>query len=149
MNTALVLSLIVLMQISIFVHIFFMVGFISKKSNRDFRGFIVTTFTNILTGMVLAVVVMMKPSLVWKLDMDFMLILESGLIFVSLLYVKIRIAVKIFIRSRNPENYHFSYFGKKVYDQALVTQSELAFYYISMPVTLFSGAYFIVNLRTI
>jgi hypothetical protein len=146
MKVLLVLSLIFLTQFSILVHIKYMIGYISSKSNNDFRGFIVTTFTNIFTAMILAVIVLSSPGILKQLNVDFILILESGFIFLFLVAVKVRIGINIYRRAKNPANYHINYFGKRIYEQAVVEKKEMAFYFLSMPFTLLCGAYFIVKM---
>lgn len=140
-----ILSLIVAFQLSVFVHIQFIAGYVSSKKNKDFIGFLVTTFTNMLIGMILAIVVLNNGKAIHQLNLDFMLTLESGLLFAFLVYLKVKVTITIIKRMKDPQYYHITYFGKKVYDKSVVTMKELGVYYVTVPFTLIAGAYFIVK----
>ena len=81
------LSLIVAFQLSVFVHIQFIAGYVTSKKNRDFVGFLVTTFTNMLIGLALAILVLNNGKAVRDLNLDFMLTLESGLLFIFMVFL--------------------------------------------------------------
>lgn len=140
------LGLLISLQLSIFVHALFIAAYIAEKSDRSFRGFLVTTSSNFITAMVMVVMMMQTPEIVRRFRLEPMLLLESGLVFFFLLFVKIRITVRVIKRAMNPENYDISFFGKRVYKQTILKKSELAVYFLTMPVTLITGAYFIVNI---
>jgi len=140
-----VVFLIIALQISIFAHILFLAGYLNTKNERSFRGFLGTAILNFLTGMILAVYVVVHPDVVRQLQLDLLQVLESGLFFVFLVFLKIKITVRIIRRAKDPANYHFSHFGKKVYNQSIVTKKELGIYFLTMPFTLIIGAYFIVK----
>ena len=90
----------------------------------------------------MVVMLMQTPQIIYKYKLEFILLVESGLVFILLLSVKIRITLRIFLRSRNPEYYDINFFGKKVYKQKIISKGEVAAYILTMPVTLFAGAYF-------
>jgi len=142
MNAVFTIVLILFLQLSIFVHIQNMIGYIAKKEVKYFRGFMITAVSNIVIATLLAISIKVYPAVLKKMQMELMLLLESGLIFFYLLIVKIRITIRIFKRLKDPSNYHFSYFGKKVYDTTIVTYGELITYFVTMPFTIFAGAYF-------
>ena len=145
MKEIFILSLIFLLELSLALHVRYMVGYVSSKSDGHFKGFIITTFTNIACAMVMTIIAFNNPGVIGKLNIDLILLLQSGFVFIALVVVKVRIAVKIVVRTRDPENFHFNYFGKKIYDGPVVTKGELAFYFLSMPFTLLAGAYFVVK----
>lgn len=140
------LGLIISLQLSIFMHALFIGSYISEKSNRSFRGFLVTTFSNFMIAMAIMIMMMKTPEIIRRFRLEPMLLLESGLIFFFLLFVKVRITVRIIKRAMNPDNYDINFFGKRVYKQTIVKKSELAVYYLTMPITLIAGAYFLVNI---
>lgn len=146
MKEILLLSLIFLLELSIAIHIRYMVGYVSSKSNAHFRGFIITTFTNIVCAMVMTVIVFNNPGVISRLNVDLILILEGGFVFIVLVLIKIKIAIQIVRRTRNPEFYHLNYFGKKIYEGPVVSKGELAFYFLSMPFTLLTGAFFVTRM---
>lgn len=140
------LGLLVALQLSIFIHALFIGAYLSEKSDRSFRGFLVTTVSNFLIGMVMLIMMVQTPEIVRKFSFKPMMVLESGLVFFLLLFVKIRITIRIIKRFMNPEYYDLNFFGKKVYRPGIVKKSELAIYYLTMPFTLFTGAYFLANM---
>jgi hypothetical protein len=140
------LGLLVALQLSIFIHALFIGAYLSEKSDRSFRGFLVTTVSNFLIGMVMLIMMVQTPEIVRKFSFKPMMVLESGLVFFLLLFVKIRITIRIIKRFMNPEYYDLNFFGKKVYKPGVVKKSELAIYYLTMPFTLFTGAYFLANM---
>lgn len=131
---------------SIFIHALFIGSYLSEKSERSFRGFLVTTVSNFLIGMIMLIIMMKTPEIIRKFSFKPMMVLEAGLVFFSLLFVKIRITIRIIMRAMKPESYDINFFGKKVYKPGIVKKSELAIYYLTMPFTLFTGAYFLANI---
>ena len=142
------LGLLISLQLSVFIHGLFIASYITEKSERSFRGFLVTTFSNFLIGMTILVMMMKTPEIIRKFSLEPMLLLESGLVFFFLLFVKIRITVRIIKRATDSANYDINFFGKRVYRQTIVKKSELAVYFLTMPFTLITGAYFLVNIFT-
>ena len=140
------LFFIVILQISFIAHVYFLVNFISKKASRDFKGFLFTSITNIFMGIFVGVLILINPNEVRELNLERMLFIESGLIFFLMIYVKIRISMRIYRRSQDPAHYHISYFGKKVIHGSAVTSKDLITYFLTLPLTLICGAYFIVKL---
>ncbi|HOP63478.1 MAG TPA: hypothetical protein PK358_08010 [Spirochaetota bacterium] len=146
MIDSLFLWLLVYLQISVFVHILFIVSYISEKSNFSFRGFLVTTLTNFVIGMAILIVMMKDPDVIRRFTMGPVLFIESGVIFSLLIFLKVLITIRIIRRMKAPDSYDVSFFGKKVYKQDVVRKGELATYFLTLPFTLISGAYFLVNL---
>lgn len=140
------LFFITLLQISFLTHVYFLISYISKKQDRYFRGFLTTAITNIFVGIFLAVLVLISPAEVKALNLDRMLFIESGLIFFLMLFIKGRVSVRIYRRSQDPQHYHYSYFGKKVIHASAVTSRDLLTYFLTLPLTLICGAYFVVKL---
>ncbi len=146
MRNSFFLTLFILLQLSIFVHVFFIASYVKSKSTASFRGFLATTFTNFTITAIMVIMLMQTPQIIYKFKLEFILIIEAGLVFVLLLLVKIRVTIRIIIRSRNPEFYDINFFGKKVYKTKIISKGEVAAYILTMPVTLFAGAYFFVKL---
>jgi len=140
------LYLFILLQISIFVHIFFIAGYVSNKSSKNLKGFLVTFVSNMIILMSLMILVFKHPYLIRSFNLDFLLTLEAGLFFAFSIYTKIHITKNILKRRKDPANWHYSFLGKKVYEKNLVTMKELGLYFITLPFTLLIGAYFVVKL---
>ncbi len=146
MKFIVLVALLVTIQISLIVHLQSLIGYVWKKSMAYFKGFMITAVTNSLFGIILAIFVLLDRDLVRGLNMDKILVLETGVLFVWMLFIKIRITARIIRRIRDPKNFHRSYFGKKVYDTAVVDKKELMVYFITFPFTILAGAFFIVKM---
>jgi hypothetical protein len=140
------LFFIVILQISFFAHLYFIVAYIGKKDDTSFKGFLVTCITNIFLGIFLTVWVLINPRELKVFNIDRMLFLESGLIFFFMLYVKYRVTKRIYLRTKDPAHFHYSYFGKKVIDASAVTGQDVMTYFLTLPLTLICGAYFVAKL---
>jgi hypothetical protein len=146
MKIVVFLAMMIGFQTSVLMHIHSMVGYISTKKMIFFKRFMITAISNTLTGLVVAVMVVMDRDIIRLIRIDIILVLESGLIFLYMLFIKGMIVVRIFRRMKDPENYHISYFGKKVYEKRVVDPKEIMTFFITLPFTLFAGAYFVVKL---
>ncbi|MCL2156020.1 MAG: hypothetical protein FWH53_10175, partial [Leptospirales bacterium] len=59
---------------------------------------------------------------------------------------QIRIFIKIYKRSKDPENYHVNYFGKKVLHSTVISKMDFLVFLGAIPFLLMAGAYFIAKL---
>ncbi|HNR87863.1 MAG TPA: hypothetical protein PKM65_05945 [Spirochaetota bacterium] len=141
-----VLVFILILQVSFAIHIFYMVSYISRKENKDFKGFIVTAVTNIFLGIFVALFILINPEELREINLDRVLLIESGVIFFAMVYIKGKVASRIYRLSQDPRYYHYSYFGKKVLDKSVVTNRDLFLFFLSIPLTLICGAYFVMRL---
>ena len=60
--------------------------------------------------------------------------------------IKIMIFRKVYIRYQDPVNFHFNFFGKKVMHAGFLTNKEMMYFVITVPMFLFAGAYFAAGL---
>jgi demethoxyubiquinone hydroxylase (CLK1/Coq7/Cat5 family) len=65
------------------------------------------------------------------------------------LMIQISILKEIYLRSQEPENFHYNFFGKKVLHPSVVKPSFLLAFLFSMPFLLLAGAYFVARLINI
>ncbi len=140
------LFFIIILEISFIFHIYFLVSFISKKEDSAFRGFLFTSVTNIFLGIFLAVLILINPRELKAFNIERLLFIESGLVFVAMIFIKGRITYRIYKRSQDPAHFHYSYFGKKVIHASAVTGKDVLTYFLTLPLTLICGAYFVVKL---
>jgi hypothetical protein len=140
------IALSIALQTSLVIHIYSLVGYISIKKMDYFRFFMITAATNMFLSIGVATMVMIYQNMLAGINLDAIFILESGLLFVYMLAIKIRVTVVIIRRLRNPKNYHFSHFGKKIYNTTIIDFKELMTYFITFPFTIMAGAYFFVRL---
>ncbi len=138
-------GLVLFLQFSLFVNIQFIKSYITTRKDENYNRLITITVFNLLLGMVILFIMMYSPDIVTKFRMQSMMVPESGLIFLLLVFIKTRIAIGIIKRSKDPEFFDISFFGKKVYKPGIVKKSEVAIYIFTMPFTLITGAYFLAN----
>jgi len=140
------IGLAIALQTSIIFHVYSLIGYISTKKMDYFRLFMVTAVSNMLISIAIATVVMLDQKIVSGINMDSILLLESGLLFIYMMTIKIRVTLVIIKRVRDPKNYHFSHFGKKIYNTTVVDFKEVITYFVTFPFTMMAGAYFIVKI---
>ena len=135
-----------LLIISISLHIRYIIGYVKQKNKKNFILFIVTALLNTILALTLSIFAYFNPGEIQKLNLDFILWVFSGLIAIGLLFMKIIIFFKIKHRTKNPNNYHKNFFGKKVYHESIIKKNEFNALLLSIPFFLISGAYFVARL---
>jgi hypothetical protein len=70
----------------------------------------------------------------------------SGLFMIFTLALQISIFIRISYRIKLPENYHYNFFGKKVYHPSILKTKEIVLFFLSIPVLLIAGSYFVARL---
>ena len=89
--------LIVIIQVSVFVQILFIVTYLKNKSRLSFIGFLFTTIVNLILIVVMLVMLVKIPGLVSSVELEEILLIESGLVFIFLSIIKISISMLIFL----------------------------------------------------
>ncbi len=140
------ISLCIAVQTSLVIHIYSLTGYIASKKSFHFWNFMITAGTNIFLSIGVATIVFINPGIIKGMNLDLVFILESGLLFAYMLAIKIRLTITIIRRARDPQNYHLSHFGKKIYHTTVVNFKELMTYFLTLPFTLMAGAYFFVKM---
>lgn len=140
--------LLVLLVFFFFIHMCLLTLYVAqKKKNKGlFRGFLLTAFLNFSVMLSLTFIAVQKPNMIQDVDFQFLLWVLSGFIGLFVFLVQVGIFVRVFTRFRNPRNYHFNYFGRKVYHKEVVLKSEIFIMFVSLPFFLLIGAYFIARL---
>jgi hypothetical protein len=140
------LILFIVLQVSLTAHIYNIIIYVLKKETRNFRWFLYTLVSNMVLALVLIILAVIEPKLIRSINFTILTWVLSGLIMLVTLAVQINIAVIIIKRSRNPENYHYNYFGKKVLHAKVVRYEEILIFIFTMFFLLFAGAYFVARL---
>ncbi len=141
-----ILILLILLQLSFSLHIFFLIQYVIKRSAVHLRWFINTAISNMVMAGGLTVLAVYKPSLIRTLDLTLMMWLVSGFVMFMMLLIKITIIRNILKRCKDPANFHLNYFGKKVLHPTVVQQSDVLLFFMTMPFFLMAGAYFVARL---
>ncbi|TAL35584.1 MAG: hypothetical protein EPN93_09945 [Spirochaetes bacterium] len=139
-------TLLLLLQISFFLHIYFLFQFVLKRSKRHLTGFVNTAVSNMLIASVLTVLAIYRPDLIREIDALKIFWLMSGVIMLAMLITQAAVMRAIYRKAQQPENYHYNYFGKKVLHPTVASGGEVMIFFFSVPVLLVSGAYFTARL---
>ncbi len=138
--------LLIALFLSFLGHIFSLVTYVTRKSERSLQAFISTTISNITIAGACIVLFISKPDMLFEVDVRKLVWIMSGFLMFITLGVKIKIFVKIYQRSKDPENYHVNFFGKKVLHSTVVNRVDIAIFFGTIPFFLLSGSYFIARL---
>lgn len=120
--------------------------YLLNKSDRYFKMFLGTFLSNTILMIIISIIAMRDPAAVRKINLSLMLWVISGFINVIFVCVKIAIVRKIMSRAKDPEYYDLNFFGKKVYRPDIIKKSELAAMFLTMPLFLITGSYFVARL---
>ncbi len=139
-----------LLAVSFLIHLFSIPQYIRsdnpEKRKRFFLLFIFSGALNSGLMTALAVVVFKNPGSLSTFDLTLTLWVVSGGVFFVSVWIQSTILFRIYRRSRNPEFFHINYFGKKVYNTRITGKNDLVLMFATLPLFLFSGAYFTARL---
>ncbi len=142
--TVLLISLV----ISFFIHLCIVALYVATrgKSRALFVAFLVTFCSNFILMLLLSFIAVSKPHLIQKINFNYLIWILSGVIGFFILLIQVGIFFRIYWRCKDPKNYHYNYFGKKVYHQDVASKAEVAVMFLSLPFFLLIGAYFVARL---
>lgn len=128
------------------VQILVIILYLLNKSSRYYRLFLGTFLSNTVLMIILSILAMRDPAAVRRINISLIFWVVSGFINVILVTVKVVIIRSILKRTKDPDYYDINFFGKKVYRPELVKKSELAAMFVTMPLFLMLGSYFVARL---
>ena len=109
-----IIILLLLLLLSFFIHITSVLLYAVNRKKKYFSIFVNTAVTNIGVAGGITFLVAYKPSLISGIDLNLLLWLISGLVMVIMLCIKIFLARKMYRSIKDPKNFHYNFFGKKV-----------------------------------
>ncbi|MCL2154731.1 MAG: hypothetical protein FWH53_03600, partial [Leptospirales bacterium] len=112
--------LLIALFLSFSIHIFSLFVFVTKKADSAIKVFVATTMSNVMIAGACIVVLISNPRILKEVDVIKVAWVLSGIIMLIALIIQIRIFIKIYKRSKDPENYHVNYFGKKVLHSTVI-----------------------------
>ena len=139
------LLLIFILSVSLLFHIVCLIIYIYKKKLIFFKGFIASGLLNLILAMVLAILFILSPHKTQffnMLNLQTLKTVGAGIFSLITLLVQIIISITLCKRAKNPQNYHFNYFGKKVLHKGLIKPEEITIFLTCIPCFLLFGAYF-------
>jgi hypothetical protein len=135
-----------LLLLSFGVHIYFLILYIIRVRNNYLQWFVNTAVSNILIAGVVCFLLVYKPALIREIDTTFTLWLISGFVMIVALVIKINLFMRMRRNMKDPKNFHYNFFGKKVLHKEAVSKVDVLLFFMSMPFFLMGGAYFIARL---
>ncbi len=141
-----IIILFLVLFLSLAVHLLYLTRYIQTRNQELLQKYILTTITNVILSGALIFVALYKPDQIQRIKFPIMMWLLNGFIMVLMFISQMMIALRIYQRSKMPEYYHYNFFGKKVLNPGVVKSSEVAVFFASIPLFLFTGAYFIAKL---
>ncbi|MCU0849111.1 MAG: hypothetical protein MUD12_14620 [Spirochaetes bacterium] len=140
------ITLFLLLVLSFSFHIMFLAKYVYKREGKYLRNFINSAVLNVLLALSLIIVSLYKPDQIQEINIKLLLWMVSGMVLGLTLFIKISILHRIYRRAKDPDNYHFNYFGKKVLHSKVATPIEIGIFFVTMPFFCFAGAYFVARL---
>ena len=141
-----IVILFLVLFLSLAVHLSYLAKYIQNRKQENLQKYILTTISNVIISGALIFVSLYKPEQIQKIKFPLMMWLLNGFVMILMLAFQMMIARRIYYRSKLPENYHYNFFGKKVLHPNVVKPTEVAAFFASVPLFLFTGAYFIAKL---
>jgi hypothetical protein len=138
--------LLFLLLFNFLLHIYCIILFFSKKDNKYIRWFSNTAILNIALAGSVTIYVMYKPSILHGFNLALVLWLLSGFVMLLAIGIKIVIFRRMYLRAKDPSNFHYNYFGKKVLHDKVMKKTEFYVFFGTIPFFLIFGAYFIVKI---
>jgi hypothetical protein len=128
------------------VNIFVLIQYIFTKNLIYRKWFFLTAFTGFGLLGVATLLSSFIPILYKTLDFSLLFWLLSGYLMAVSLCVKILIFRRVYLRYQDPHNFHYNFFGKKVMHSGFLTNREMKNFFVTIPLFLFAGAYFVARL---
>jgi hypothetical protein len=88
----------------------------------------------------------LKRELMRNSNLKILLWLMSGLAMIIVLVVKVYLLKKIYRRTQDPNHFHLNFFGKKVLHRTVAKPLEIFALFVTMPLFLLLGAYFVARI---
>ena len=127
-------------------HIYYLVSYVKTRVDKYFRRFLNTAGINLFLAGICIVIAIFDPEEIRKIQGPLLIWFTSGLFMILTLALQISIFIRVWHRIKLPENYHYNFFGKKVYHPSTLKTKEILLFFLSMPLLLVSGAYFVARL---
>jgi hypothetical protein len=141
-----IVILFLVLFVSLAIHLIYLTRYIQSRKPELLQKYILTTITNVVLSGALIFVALYKPDQIQRIKFPLLMWLLNGFIMMIMFISQMVIARRIYQRSKMPENYHYNFFGKKVLHPGVVKPAEIAGFFASIPLFLFTGAYFIAKL---
>jgi hypothetical protein len=127
------------------INIFFLITYIFTKKRLFRKLFILSGFLEFAV-LGIALIASVIPQFYKAVSYAALFWMFSGYLTVLAVGIKILVFSNLYRRYQDPQNFHYNYFGKKVIHSGFMTKKEMMIFFISIPIFLFAGAFFIARL---
>jgi hypothetical protein len=86
------------------------------------------------------------PFLYKAFDFTLLFWILSGYLMIISVCIKILIFRRVYLRYQDPQNFYYNFFGKKVLHSGYLTNKEMGYFAVTIPLLLFTGVYFVARL---
>jgi hypothetical protein len=142
----LLVVLLLVLCVSIAFHIYYLFRYIRLRTESYQRKFINTAAINIVAAGISTIIAIFRPEEVQKIKGPLLIWFISGAIMIMTVALQVSIFIRVYRRTKLPENYHYNFFGKKVLHSSVAMPMEIVLFFSSIPMLLVSGAYFVARL---
>jgi hypothetical protein len=127
------------------INILILIIYIVTKKLIYRRRFILTAFIAfVIQGIV--ILLSLLPAFFEIISYRILFWLLSGYFTIISVGIKILIFSQVYKRYQDPQNFHYNFFGKKVIHSGFMTKKEMVIFFLSVPIFLFAGAFFIARM---
>lgn len=138
--------LLLLLLLNLSLHIYSLISYIRKKDNKYIKLFANSAIINIALAGIITIYVIYNPTVLRGINVGRILWMISGFIACIMLTIKIVLFKRIYKRAKDPANFHYNFFGKKVLNDKVMTKNEFYVFFFTIPFFLLFGAYFAVKI---
>lgn len=128
---------------SIIFHIYYLLRYVRIRTQSYLRKYINTAVINLLSAGICILIAIFKPEQIARIRGPELMWLLSGVLMIMAIALQASIFVRVYRKSKLPENYHYNFFGKKVLHSSVAHPMEIALFFSSIPMCLVAGAYFV------
>lgn len=129
----------------ILISFIFLLKYLRSRDSKNLRRFSAVSAANIMLLISLGILCSTGLSL-FKLEQPHLIWISTGFIMILMISIKVQILMDIYRRTKDPKNFHYNYFGKKVLHPEVTLPKDVGVFVITIPVFLFSGSYYIAKL---
>ncbi len=128
------------------LNIFVLILYLFTKRIIYRNRFFLTAFIGFGLLIIVILISLFIPFLYKAFDFTLLFWILSGYLMIVSVCIKIMIFRRVYLRYQDPQNFYYNFFGKKVLHSGYLTNKEMAYFAVTIPLFLFTGVYFVSRL---
>ena len=128
------------------INIFVLILYLFTKRIIYRNRFFSTAFIGFGLLIIVILISLFIPFLYKAFDFTLLFWILSGYLMIVSVCMKIMIFRRVYLRYQDPQNFYYNFFGKKVLHSGYLTNKEMAYFAVTIPLFLFTGVYFVSRL---